>query len=94
MCYVITETYPKARKAHICEACIELFNSGLSGTDLNLTFAEKRALVKARRDNWKIKKGQRYYRQFNGDGGYVWSWKARIDIFKILEAREDVFFHE
>lgn len=55
--YICTTTTPTARKDYPCEASQLIINV----CDWSMfTFAEKRMLVKARRDGWKIKKGQQY----------------------------------
>lgn len=62
-----------ARKDYDCDAC--LFARDSHPFDY-MTFAERRVVVKARANGWKIKKGQKYVRQFNTDGSYTWTFRA------------------
>ena len=61
---VIAETNPKARKDHNCDSCDWLLESGIL-YEKELAFAEYRAVVKAKRNGWKIKKGDIYNKQVN-----------------------------
>lgn len=62
MIELIRQTEPTARKEHRCDAC-EFLLQDLCSTVGELTFSEKRDVVKARRNSWKIKKGQKYINQ-------------------------------
>lgn len=76
-------TEPKARKDYCCDAAEWVLNSGVIEA---LTFSEKRTIVKARRDKWRIKKGTRYVKcqgKFNGE---FTVFKARFDLAIICEA--------
>lgn len=73
MIEVIFESTPIARKDHDCMACEWVRHSGIFEY---LTFAEKKAVVRAKRNMYKIKKGQIYIRQFNSDCGDKWTFKA------------------
>jgi hypothetical protein len=80
MTEIIEQTEPIARKDHDCMACEWLVNSDIIDY---LTFSEKRAVVRAKRNGWKIKKGQQYIRQFNKGCGEVWVFKAIPEIHDI-----------
>jgi hypothetical protein len=84
MVIVIQSTKVKsARKEYSCEACYFL-QDGLDSIDPGkLTFAERRAIVRARQDNWKIKKGQPYTYQFNKYDGDPFVFRGREDIHAI-----------
>jgi hypothetical protein len=74
-----------ARKNYKCDACKTL----LDYADFNeLSFAEKRELVKAKRDNWEIKKGQAYIRAFMKDNRSTWTFRARPEIEQICQDQD------
>lgn len=64
----------KARKDYPCDAWYWINYVGVR--DIGLTFAEYREVVKARRNNFTIKKGEQYYRQVVNDGGYLYTYRA------------------
>jgi hypothetical protein len=82
MAILISNKFPKARKDHWCMSC-DFLREEFEETFNRLTFSEKKAIVRAKRDNWQIKKGQVYERQFCTDGHDVWTFKARIEISAI-----------
>ena len=53
-------TYPVAKKVHNCMASDWIVNC-LSDVVEWCDYEEKRQLVKARRNNWKIQPGQKYW---------------------------------
>lgn len=65
MCEVINESYPKARKDHICDLC-----------------------------RCTIKKRHKYVRQFNRDGGDVWTFKAHIECCQLANKLEVYSYEE
>lgn len=78
---LIAESRPRARKPHDCMACEWLL------TDLrrhwpDLTYSEKRAVVRACQDGGKILPGQQYLIQHTY-GGRVFIYRARPDIHEI-----------
>lgn len=69
MARLLNESNPIARKEHYCMAC-EWLNQDDWWHYGTLTFTELRQVVIAKRNNWKIIKGQKYLRQtveFEGD---------------------------
>ena len=59
----IRKREPVARKDYPCEASEWLVEDCYYLDDIgSLTFSEKKVLVKARRNNWKVKKGDKYIR--------------------------------
>jgi hypothetical protein len=48
-----------------------------------VTFSEKRDIVRAKRNQWQIKKGEKYTNQFLVDGSYCWSFKGITAIHEI-----------
>ena len=77
MSQVLSETHPIARKDYPCDACCWLINGGLPD---NMTLTEAKAFVRARRDGFKIKAGQRYLKQYNIFGGEAQCFRARPEI--------------
>jgi hypothetical protein len=76
---LISQTKPKARKSYNCEASQFLTIDGLP---LGLTFKELRAVVTARKNIWKILKGEIYLRQCCKDGD-VYTFRAIPEIHEI-----------
>lgn len=77
---VIHESMPVARKQYNCQA--STFLGWIYRSHL-LTFADKRALVKAKQNGYKIQKGQVYVRQFNTADGHTWTFRAIPEIHNI-----------
>jgi len=59
MTTLLSERTPRARKDYLCMAC--LWIDDLHAKEFN--FSERRDLVMARRNGWKIKKGDKYVYQ-------------------------------
>jgi hypothetical protein len=81
MITVLSESEPTARKDYDCDACAWVLNNGIYG--MGFTMKEKRALVKARRNRWKIIKGQKYIKQGNVQNGEIYTFKAIPEIHEI-----------
>ena len=64
---------PIARKDYWCDAS-EYVRESLSQTEF--TYAEYREIVKAKRQGWKIKAGQKYVKQVQSDGGEIITYRA------------------
>jgi hypothetical protein len=75
----IETRFQKAKKDYVCNACEWLFESELTG----FSIAEYRAMVKARRNRYMIKKGQEYLRQANVCGGDFMVFRAIPEIHDI-----------
>ena len=73
--------HPIARKDYDCDASIWIYSGDITGE--YYTFSELRQIVKAKRDGWKIKKGQKYIKQTLKDGGELFTFRAREDMHKI-----------
>jgi hypothetical protein len=84
MVEVIQNTKVKsARKEYRCDAS-DFLRDGLDNIDPGiLTFAERRAIVRARQDYWKIKKGQPYTYQFSKYDGDPFVFRARTEIHEL-----------
>jgi hypothetical protein len=80
MSVVLSETHPIAQKDYPCDASHWLHEcDGLYG----LSMSEKRAIVKAKRNGWKIKKGERYVKQAN-------IWCGDFCQFRAIPAIHDI----
>ena len=79
---LIKEVESIARKEYQCNASlfVEPCLFDLIG---DLSFSEKRAVVQARRDGWKILKGQRYIRQTIKFEGEISTVHSRVDMHRI-----------
>lgn len=84
-----------ARKNYPCNACEQLIDSGLvsfedgsirdnNGFADKVTFDERRAIITAAKNGWRIMKGQRYNYQFNTDGGDTCQWRTIPEIDAIM----------
>lgn len=71
MCTLINQTKQTARKRYGCMAS-EWLNHDISEWSYLMTYAEARAYIRARRNNFDIQPGQRYVRQaMKADGLYT-----------------------
>ena len=87
---IIHESNPRARRNYSCDACNFLFNLNFP-SEIGLTFSECRAVIKARKSGYRILKGERYIRQFNGDNSRnVWTFRAIPEIHNIC-AKYDLY---
>ena len=76
----------KARKDHPDDSAHwinEDFNYLRSGK--KLTFSELRAIAELKANNWMIKKGQLYERQYNVQDGETFTFKSLPAIVKICQ---------
>lgn len=81
MITVLSESTPVARKEHRCDACEWILSAGIGG--MGFSISEKRAIVKAKRNNWKIVKGQKYFRQSNIQDGDLVTFKAIPELHEL-----------
>tara|TARA_R110000764_G_scaffold146819_1_gene234604 strand:- start:3658 stop:3930 length:273 start_codon:yes stop_codon:yes gene_type:complete len=81
MITVLSESEPVVRKEHNCDASDWILSAGIDGVGFSIS--EKRALVKARRNKWKISKGQKYIRQGNIQDGELYTFKAIPELHSI-----------
>lgn len=82
MVETILQTFPKARKEHDCMAS-EWLNQCGNLRGLTFTFSEWRAIIKARDNNWTIKKGEVYTNQRNVQDGEIFTFKSITAIHEI-----------
>lgn len=80
MCTILREGTPVARKNYCCDASDWIMNSDVFS---DCTFKEKRQIVIAQRNGWKIKKGDKYTYQVN-------IWSGDFNVFKAITAMHDI----
>jgi len=76
-------TYPKARKSYNCMASEWITNGDLSETFRCCNWDEKRDIIRARRNKWRIQPGQKYLRQ-------AIIFEGRMDTFRAIPAMHDI----
>ena len=59
------------------------FPSGLRCSSIKMTFSELRSIAQLKANNWKIKKGQTYIKQFCKQEGQTYSFYTLPDILRI-----------
>lgn len=80
MIRVLSNSTHTAAKNHHCSAC-EWIRESLN--DYDFTFTERRTIVKARRNGWMIKTGEKYFVQNNVQDGEFYVFKAIPAIHEI-----------
>lgn len=81
MIEILSESTPTARKEHECMACEFILNNSINGE--GFTRPELRALSRARKNKWRIVKGQKYVKQNNKIGSDLYTFKAIQEIHDI-----------
>jgi hypothetical protein len=79
------ENIKKARKDYTCDACNAMFDYGSINqviADCKLTVDEIKSITEAGENNFKIKKGNPYYKQINTEDGFC-VFRAIPEIHKI-----------
>ncbi len=85
MINVIHQSWQKARKRYWCDGSEYLLNEVEQGLDIVFSFAEMRVIAEIKRFRINhIQIGETYIRQFNTDGGDVWTWRCRKVVWDIL----------
>lgn len=79
---LIRQETPIAQKDYICHASETLMQ--LPFEDWGLSFAEYREIVKAKRQKWKIKKGQRYNK-------YIGLYEGDFCVFRAIPAIDKIY---
>jgi len=97
MIQVLSEYTPIARKDYPCNACEVLLNAGCLYENykdktikkdyiknrFGFTDSEVDAILKAEANGWKIKKGERYYKQNNKCDGELYTFRTIPEIVAI-----------
>lgn len=86
-CQTLRVTRRKARKDYYCD-CSDMVREDFIETNLPYSFSEKRALVNARKDEFKIKKGTYYNEYAIKCENSVNTWRARLDMDEIYTKRK------
>lgn len=86
---ILSNSTPVARKTYTCNACEWIDNTELWKEE-TLTYAELRAIVKARRNKFCIVPGQRYMRQVQVIDGQLWTFRA-IPEMHVICLKYDVY---
>ncbi|WP_188051726.1 hypothetical protein [Flavobacterium sp. GP15] len=76
----------KSQKDYHCNGCETILEGGSFNQfceNVKLTFSEKRALVLAKENNYKIIKGNGYLKQFNKQDGETYVFRSIPEIHKI-----------
>jgi hypothetical protein len=91
MSQLISEITPKASKYYTCDACLFLFdgNDYKSVLGMKLTISEKRAIIRAKNNNYRINKGDIYIRQCVKNDG-IYTFKAIPEIHEIC-IKHDIY---
>jgi hypothetical protein len=76
-------TYHIARKVHHCMASEWIINGDLHETFRCCTWEEKKDIIRAKRNNWKIQPGQKYMRQ-------AMVWEGKLGTFKAIPEMHDI----
>ena len=80
---VIHTSYPVARKIYGCGAC-DWITEELQYFVEELTFTEKRMVVSARQNGWRIMKGEKHLKAaMIGCDGEIYTWRVIIDIHRL-----------
>lgn len=80
MSIVLSDTQPIAKKDYHCDACAWLLNGGFPE---GMKISEWRSIVKAKRNGWKVKVGQKYLRQTGIYDGDFYCTKSIPEIHEI-----------
>ena len=78
---ILSESEPVARKDHNCMASDFILNQGVSG--FGYSFSELRIIAKAKKNGYKIIKGQKYIKQNNIQCGDIYTFKAIPEMHEI-----------
>jgi len=81
MIRVLSESEPVARKEHDCMASEFILADGVNG--FGYSFADLRIIAKAKKNKFKIIKGQKYIRQNNKFDGELYTFKAIPEMHQI-----------
>lgn len=77
---LLSHRTPIAKKDYSCDACVWLFESDYR---YGLTISEYRSIIKAQRNSYKIKVGQKYIYQASICYGDFCTFRAIPEIFDI-----------
>ena len=78
---ILSQSTQKANKDYHCDASEWLMNNGFGYCDFS--FSEKRVIAKARRNKYRITKGDMYLKQNNKFSGEIYTFRAIPEIHAI-----------
>lgn len=96
MVEILSQQNPTARKDYYCDAWVFLEQYGSLRqiiNELNITFAEKRVIIKTWKDGRKIRKGTKYTKQNNKMSGDVYTFRAIPEIHEVCIKNEMYYDH-
>lgn len=83
-----------AREIHTCNACEWIENEVIDTLgDYEFTLSELKAIVRARRNGWRIMPGQQYIRIVELIDGEIVTWRALPEIDAICR-KHDIYEYE
>ena len=94
MTETLSQSTPTARKDYPCDACVWLLEFGNLRqiiNELDLTFTQKRLIIKVFNDGRKIRKGAKYLKQNNKQGGRIFTFRAIPEIDDVC-IKNDIYF--
>lgn len=77
---ILSESHPVAKKDYNCDSYSVVMDSMESGL---YAFFELRQIVKIRKNNGKIKKGEKYFKQASIQNGELRTFRASLDMHEI-----------
>ena len=93
----ISSSKPVARKNYGCDASVWLVEGLISYGEIssyNFTFSELRAIVKARKNGWRILKGEKHSQaSIVSCDNEILSWRAITEIHDIC-LRHELYEHD
>ena len=85
---VLRSSTPVARKNYGCDACVWIIE-GLPDVADGLTFSELRSIVTARKNGWRVMKGEKHSQAtIVGCDNDLFSWRAITAIHDICQKYE------
>ena len=94
MTEILSQSTPTARKDYPCDACVWLLEFGNLRqiiNELDLTFSEKRVIIRVFKDGRKIRKGNKYLKQNNKQDGRIYTFRAIPEIHDAC-IKKDMYF--
>jgi len=79
MQHILSDELVVAKKHHLCDASQKWLRSGYEGSDCD-TGDQRKAVLAAEADNWRILPGQKYRKCKGIYDGEFFTYRARIDM--------------
>ena len=81
----LSHTYPVARKNYRCFACESWLDNGYTLDDCE-TDEQREIVIQAKKDGWKILKGEKHIKQTGVDSGVFYTSRYKIGMDKVVRA--------